>query len=92
MTEYRMLRKKFRTEQNDNNRRLQKESVIKSLYIDIFPVKTNIYNQQMYFVWKTREGKVKVKVSLVQSLRLCTGHTAHRGSRGIALLFHDQRH
>ena len=25
-------------------------------------------------------------------LRLCTGRTAHRGSRGIALLFHDQRH
>ena len=36
--------------------------------------------------------KVKVKVTLVQALRLCTGRTAHRGSRGIALLFHDQRH
>ena len=34
----------------------------------------------------------KVKVTLVQALRLCTGRTAHRGSRGIALLFHDQRH
>jgi len=31
----------------------------------------------------------KVKVTLVQALRLCTGRTAHRGSRGIALLFHD---
>jgi len=31
--------------------------------------------------------KVKVKCSLVQALRLCTGRTAHRGSRGIALLF-----
>jgi hypothetical protein len=30
--------------------------------------------------------KVKVKCTLVQVLRLCTGHTAHRGSRGIALL------
>ena len=29
--------------------------------------------------------KVKVKVTLVQALRLCTGRTAHRGSRGIAL-------
>jgi len=37
-------------------------------------------------------GKVKVKCTLVQALRLCTGHTAHRGSRGIALLFYDQRH
>jgi len=33
--------------------------------------------------------KVKVKVTLVQALRLCTGRTAHRGSRGIALLFLD---
>ena len=33
----------------------------------------------------------KVKCTLVQALRLCTGCTAHRGSRGIALLFHDQR-
>jgi len=32
---------------------------------------------------------VKVKCTLVQALRLCTGPTAHRGSRGIALLFHD---
>ena len=29
----------------------------------------------------------KVKCTLVQALRLCTGRTAHRGSRGIALLF-----
>ena len=33
--------------------------------------------------------KVKVKVTLVQALRLCTGRTARRGSRGIALPFHD---
>ena len=32
---------------------------------------------------------IKVKVTLVQALRLCTGRTAHRGSRDIALLFHD---
>jgi len=31
----------------------------------------------------------KVKCTLVQALRLCTGCTAHRGSRGIALLFLD---
>jgi hypothetical protein len=31
----------------------------------------------------------KLKCTLVQALRLCTGRTAHRGSRGIALLFHD---
>ena len=42
--------------------------------------------------WKHRfcsESKGKVKVTLVQALRLCTGHTAHRGTRGIALPFHD---
>ena len=33
------------------------------------------------------EGGGKVKCTLVQALRLCTGRTAHRGSRGIALLF-----
>ena len=31
----------------------------------------------------------KVKVTLVQALRLCTGRTAHRGSGGIALPFRD---
>jgi hypothetical protein len=29
------------------------------------------------------------KYTLVQALRLCTGRTAQRGSRGIALPFHD---
>ena len=32
---------------------------------------------------------VKVKCNLVQALRLCTGRTAQRGSRGITLLFLD---
>ena len=31
--------------------------------------------------------KVKVKCTLVQALRLCTGCTTHRGSRGIAVLY-----
>jgi len=35
------------------------------------------------------KSKKKVKCTLVQALRLCTGRTAHRGSRGIALLFLD---
>jgi hypothetical protein len=42
-----------------------------------------VINLQKYAV------KVKVKVTLVQALRLCTGHTAYRESRGIALPFHD---
>jgi hypothetical protein len=32
---------------------------------------------------------VNVKCTLLQALRLCTGRTAHRGSRGIAILFLD---
>jgi len=36
-----------------------------------------------------RIKKVKVKCTLVQILRLCTGRTAHRGSTDIALLFYD---
>ena len=35
-----------------------------------------------------RESKVK-NCTLVQALRLCTGLTAHRGSRGVALLLLD---
>ena len=31
----------------------------------------------------------EMECTLVQALRLCTGRTAHRGSRGIALPFHD---
>ena len=33
--------------------------------------------------------KGKVKCTLAQVLRLCSGRTAHRGSRGIAVLFLD---
>ena len=33
--------------------------------------------------------KLYVKCTLVQALRLCTGRTAHSGSRGITLIFLD---
>jgi len=33
----------------------------------------------------TVDKKIRVKVTLVQALKLCTGRTAHRGRRGIAL-------
>ena len=39
--------------------------------------------------WITTFDLKKVKCTLVQALRLCTGRTAHRRSRGIALLFLD---
>ena len=50
----------------------------------------NPFIKRAYTVPNT-QVKIKVKVTLVQALRLCTGHTAHSGSRGIPLLFHDQR-
>jgi len=37
----------------------------------------------------THIKNMHIKCTLVQVLRLCTGRTAQRGSRGIALLFHD---
>ena len=41
----------------------------------------------LHTVWpKIQDQQKKVKCILVQALRLCTGRTAHRGSRGIALL------
>jgi len=42
-----------------------------------------------HWTWCLFEKKSKVKCTLVQALRLCTGRTARRGSRGIALLFLD---
>jgi hypothetical protein len=39
--------------------------------------------------WLALKAKKEVKCTLVQALRLCTGRTAHRGSRGIALPFLD---
>jgi hypothetical protein len=46
--------------------------------IFLFPIRSAVENT-----------KCKVKCTLVQALRLCTGRTAHRGSGGIALLFLD---
>jgi len=46
---------------------------------------TGKYIPCVHRLWDPIKGK-KVKCTLVQALRLCTGRTAHRGSRGIALL------
>jgi len=42
-----------------------------------------------YFIFHLINGKEKVKCTLVQALRLCTGRMAYRGNRGVALPFHD---
>jgi hypothetical protein len=38
----------------------------------------------------TAPPKVRIKCTLVHALRLCTGRTAYRGSRGIALPFYGR--
>jgi len=46
-------------------------------------------NHNTVHLLASTNGQKKVKCTLVEAPRLCTGRTAHRGSRGIALLFHD---
>ena len=53
-----------------------------------FTIYLLIYTLFIFYVKKS-SSKVKVKVTLVQVLRLCTSRTANRRSRGIALTFHD---
>ena len=50
-----------------------------------------IFHSTFWHQWTGQHHQLsdKVKCTLVQALRLCTGHKAHRGSRGIALLFLD---
>ena len=54
-----------------------------------FSVFSLLFTYSLAGVFVTMQVKVKVKCTLVQALRLCTGRTAHRGSRGIALPCHD---
>ena len=71
------------------------DMLVRSDMMGICNLKDNILRTFFKYAKETElkqaESKVKgkVKVTLVQALRLCTGRTAHRGSRGIALLFHD---
>ena len=50
---------------------------------------TEIKRFAAYVISCVVSGIKKVKCTLVQVLRLCTSRTAHRGSRGITLLFLD---
>ena len=62
--------------------------ILKDVNLTLKSVTLLALRTKWQYVPSTCKGKV-VKVTLVQALRLCTGRTAHRGSRGIALLFHD---
>ena len=50
---------------------------------------TNYENMNEEFFRMEAGKKKRVKCTPVQAPRLCTGRTAHRGSTGIALPFHD---
>jgi hypothetical protein len=69
------------TEVPKNNRRIKFPFQVLWPYLRTL----TIFQMPIFYV-----KKKKVNCTLVQSLRLCTGHTAHRGSRGIALPFLDQ--
>jgi hypothetical protein len=51
----------------------------------------SIFRVKESYGWTEDEDNIKRKVqcTLVQALMFCIGRTAHRGSRGIALHFHD---
>ena len=53
---------------------------------DLFHIKMFTYLLLVYYPDQQTHNIVH---TIVQALRLCTGRTAHRGSRGIALSFHD---
>jgi len=42
--------------------------------------------ERRFILFEDVYNSIKVKFTLVQALRLCTGRTAHRESRGIAVL------
>ena len=63
-------------------------TVFKGMLMTNARVKALLKTFLYVMVFPMRKLKM-VKVTLLQTLRLCTGRTAHRGSRGIALLFHD---
>ena len=57
-------------------------------FYTIFTESIVLFAQELYAFCNVVTLK-KVKCTLVQALRLCTGRMAHRGSRGIALTFLD---
>ena len=62
-------------------------AIVQNLQVD--NDKRNLRKCKFLCVVSLNMVKGKVKCTLVQAPRLCTGHMAHRGSRGVALLFLD---
>ena len=56
---------------------------------DTLYIYTHTHTHTHTYIHKNTCVWLKVKCTLIQALRLSTGRTAHRGSRGLALLFLD---
>jgi hypothetical protein len=67
-------------------RALLKQVSVPTVFESVSVVKS-YRGKETYVVF--RLGKVKVKCTLVQALRLCIGRTAYRGRIGIAIPSHD---
>jgi len=69
----------------DLDMRFMENSYSKTLCISFYHSVTPYHTGYFLLAWILK----KVKRTLVQALRLCTGRTAHTGSRGIGLFFLD---
>ena len=74
-------------QQLKRNAFIRRNSLLLIVFCNVLKVPFPYVDVSLRFT-ETRTA-VKVKVTLLQALRLCTGRTAHRGSSGIALPFHD---
>jgi len=59
---------------------------LRNVRIRLWQRQHDTFHSQANHSVKHGGNMVKVKVTLVQAMKLCTGRTAHRGSRCIALL------
>jgi hypothetical protein len=73
---------------NDTQRDVKHYVTLKGKHISACNERHIFPGRNVTSVFTILVSKVKVvKCTLVQALRLCTGRTVHRGSRGIALLY-----
>jgi hypothetical protein len=73
--------------------RLKQPEVNYCIY-KLSPPEPTLSHFHLYYIinnsfFKIHFNIIRVKCTLVQAPRLCTGRTIHRGNRGLALLFHD---
>jgi hypothetical protein len=71
-----------------NQKRLKTDSIRNGISNSLV-IQAAVWLTLLTNLYQNIRQEYKVKCTLVQALRLCTGRTAHRGRRGIALLFFD---